>query len=249
MNNNKCYNSLAVFKDVEKIKNQLFNVDCIEAMKLLPDLSVDMTLTDIPYGEVSKNGEERAKYKGQLRKIDKGNADMLTFDLQEFLKEVSRITKGSIYIFCGIEQIEPIYTYFKNHKDFMVRQCIWRKTNPSPINGQHMWLSSFENCIFAKRRRTKFNQRCKSSVWDFPTGRSKIHPTEKPVELFKYLIESSSDEGELVFDPCIGSGTTAIASLELNRNYIGFEIDKEYFDKANNRISKYIAEDKEVVDC
>lgn len=67
--------------------------------------------------------------------------------------------------------------------------------------------------------------------------------------MFKYLTESSSDEGELVFDPCIGSGTTAIASLELNRNYIGFEIDKEYFDKANNRISKYIAEDKEVVDC
>lgn len=128
----------------------------------------------------------------------------------------------------------------------MVRHCIWRKTNPSPANGQHMWLSSFENCIFAKRRRTKFNQNCKSSVWDFPVGRGKRHPTEKPLELFKYLIESSSDEGDIVFDPCIGSGTTAIASIELNRNYLGFELDKEYCDLANNRVEEYLKENKNV---
>jgi len=206
----------------------------------MDDQSVTMTLTDIPYGEVSKNGAERAKYKGQLRKLDKGKSDEVTFDLYEFLDEVARVTESGIYIFCGIEQIEPIYTYFgeTRKKDFMVRQCAWRKTNPSPANGQHMWLSSFENCIFAKRRRTKFNQNCNSSVWDFPVGRGKIHPTEKPLNLFKYLIESSSDEGDIVFDPCIGSGTTAVAAKELTRNYIGFELDKEYYNLANERIKK-----------
>lgn len=210
----------------------------MEGMKEMDDQSVTMTLTDIPYGEVSKNGAERAKYKGQLRKLDKGKSDVVTFDLYEFLDEVARVTEGSIYIFCGIEQIEPIYTYFgeTRKRDFMVRQCAWRKTNPSPANGQHMWLSSFENCIFAKRRRTKFNQSCKSSVWDFPVGRGKIHPTEKPLNLFKYLIESSSDEGDIVFDPCIGSGTTAVAAKELARNYTGFELDKEYYNLANERI-------------
>lgn len=227
------------FIDINSYKNRVLNGDCIKGMGRLPDLSVDLTLTDIPYGEVTKNGAKRAKYSGQLRKIDKGKADILTFDLDKFLMGVSRITKGSIYIFCGIEQIDPIYTYFSNHKDFMVRQCAWRKTNPSPANGQHMWLSSFENCIFAKRRKTKFNQSCKSSVWDFPVGRGKIHPTEKPLDLFKYLIESSSDEGDLIFDPCIGSGTSAVAAKELNRNYLGFELDEEYFKLANDRINTH----------
>lgn len=210
-------------------------------MRKMKDQSVTMTLTDIPYGEVSKNGAERARYKGQLRKLDKGKSDEITFDLYDFLNEVARVTKGGIYIFCGIEQIEPIYTYFgeTRKRDFMVRQCAWRKTNPSPANGQHMWLSSFENCIFAKRRRTKFNQSCKSSVWDFPVGRGKIHPTEKPLNLFKYLIESSSCKGDTVFDPCIGSGTTAVAAKDLGRNYIGFELEKEYFDLANERIEKH----------
>ena len=221
--------------------NKIYNEDCIDGMRKMKDQSITMTLTDIPYGEVSKNGAERAKYKGQLRKLDKGKSDEITFDLCEFLDEVARVTEGGIYIFCGIEQIEPIYTYFGEirKRDIMVRQCAWRKTNPSPANGQHMWLSSFENCIFAKRRRTKFNQSCKSSVWDFPVGRGKIHPTEKPLNLFKYLIESSSCEGDTVFDPCIGSGTTVVAAKDLGRNYIGFELEEEYFDLANKRIEEH----------
>lgn len=218
----------------------LFNKDCMYQMKTMSDLSVNMTITDIPYGNVSKKGEERAKYNGQLRKIDKGKADEETFDLKVFLEEVARITDGSIYIFCGIEQLSEVYTYFENHKDFMVRQCAWRKTNPSPSNGQHMWLYSFENCVFAKRRKTKFHAHCKSSVWDYPVMRGKIHPTQKPLELFEYLITSSTDESDIVFDPCIGSGTTAVASIKNNRQWLGCELDKNYFDLANERINKYI---------
>src|SRR5690625_5363658 len=98
-------------------------------MNTMGDKSVDMILTDIPYGEVSKNGADRAKYAGQLRSIDKGKADSVTFDLDAFLEECSRISNGGIYIFCGIEQVGKVYTYFDNHKDVMVRQCAWRKTN------------------------------------------------------------------------------------------------------------------------
>ena len=199
--------------------------------------SVDLVLTDIPYGEVSKNGAERAKYSGQLRKIDKGDADILTFDLDTFLRQTARITAGSVYIFCGIEQLGTIYSFFDNQKDFMVRQCAWKKTNPAPVNGQHMWLSSFENCVFAKRRKTKFNQSCKSSVWEFPTGRSKVHPTEKPLALFEYLVKSSSDEGDTVLDMCMGSGTTGVACKNLNRNFIGIELDKDYYEIAKKRLT------------
>lgn len=215
---------------------ELIHGDCLEKIKSIPDGSIDLVLTDIPYGEVSKNGAERARYSGQLRKIDKGSADLLTFEISSLLAEIKRVTRGSVYIFCGIEQIQTIYTFFSQEKDFMVRQCAWRKTNPAPVNGQHMWLSSFENCIFAKRRKTKFNQSCKSSVWDFPTGRSKVHPTEKPLALFEYLIQSSSDERDTVLDMCMGSGTTGVACKNLNRNFIGIELDKDYFEIAKKRI-------------
>jgi DNA modification methylase len=218
--------------------NNLYHGDCLEVMKNIDDKSINLILTDIPYGGVTKKGSERAKYLGQLRKIDKGVADILTFDIESFLDGLYRISKGSIYIFCGIAQIGQIYSYFDNKKDYMVRQCAWRKTNPPPINGQHMWLSSFENCIFAKKRNTQFNYSCKSSIWDYPTGRSKLHPTEKPLLLFQYLIEASSKEGDLVLDPCIGSGTTAIACINTGRNYIGIEKDENYYNIANERIKK-----------
>ena len=222
--------------------NKIYNEDCLEGMKRMPDKTVQLILTDIPYSEVSKNGEDRAKYRGQLRKLNKGMADVEQFDLNTFLDECYRVCKGSIYIFCGIEQVSSVFSFFKEKKDMMVRQCGWKKTNPSPQNGQHMWLSSFENCIFAKVRKTVFNESCKSAIWEYPVGRSKIHPTEKPLSLFKKLILASSNEGDCVLDPCIGSGTTAIACINTNRNYIGFELDKHYCEIANERIQKALAE-------
>lgn len=220
----------------EDYLNKLYNYDCIEEMSKLPDQSVDLILTDIPYGNVTKNGEERAKYSGQLRKIDKGNADIVTFDIHNFLDECYRVCSGTIYIFCGKEQVSEVFSYFSNKRDGMTRQCIWHKTNPSPSNGQHMWLDAIENCVFFKKRKQTYHEHCKHNVWSFPVGRSKIHPTEKPLKLFEYLIESSSNEGDIVLDPCIGSGTTAIASIVLNRKYIGYEIDNEYYKVANKRI-------------
>lgn len=218
--------------------NEVHHMDCLEGMKLIADKSIDMILTDIPYGNVTKNGENRSKYDGQLRKIDKGKADIVTFNLGEFLQEISRISNGGIYIFCGIEQLSPIFEFFDREKDFMVRQCAWKKTNPSPANGQHMWLSSMENCVFAKRRKTKFNANCKSAVWEFPTGRSKVHPTQKPLKMFEYLIEASSDVGDTVLDTCMGSGTTAVACEKLGRKWIGFETEKEYIEMTNNRLEE-----------
>lgn len=223
---------------IQSIK--LIKGDCLEKMKYIDNKSIQLILTDIPYGEVSKNGEERAKYSGQLRKIDKGKADELNFDLHIFLEECYRITKGSIYIFCGIEQLSTVFSYFKSKKDCMVRQCAWKKTNPAPSNGQHMWLSSMENCIFVKKRKTIFNENCKSSVFEFPIGRSKVHPTEKPLALFEKLVLASSSENDLVLDMCMGSATTGIACLNTKRNFIGIELDDNYFEISVNRINTYI---------
>lgn len=223
---------------IENLKNKILQGNCLDVMKYIPDGSIQLVLTDIPYGEVSKNGEERAKYSGQLRKIDKEQADILTFNLIDFLNEVYRVCNGSIYIFCGIEQVSEIFKFFNSKSDLMTRQCAWRKTNPIPSNGQHFWLSSMENCVFAKKRKTIFNQNCKSAVWDFPVGRSKVHPTEKPLNLFRYLVESSSNEGDIVLDPCAGSGTTGVACKHTNRDYILIEKEQKYIHIANKRLEQ-----------
>jgi len=208
--------------------NKIYNEDCLAGMQKIKDKSIDMVLTDIPYDFINR------KTNG-LRSLDKGNADILTFDLQTFLKDVLRITKGSIYIFCGPTQVSEIIAFFKDNKT-SVRQLIWEKTNPSPMNGQHIWLSSVENCVFAKKGGATFNEHCKSAVIKNPNGRSKIHPTEKPLKLFQYLIETSTNPNDLVLDTCIGGGTTAIACINTNRNFIGFELDKNYYNIAQKRI-------------
>lgn len=204
--------------------------DCLKLMRFMPDNYVNLTLTDIPYDGVNRvsNG---------LRVLDKSKADIITFNLNDFLEEVYRVTKGTIIIFCGQNQLSEIFDYFKV-KDGTVRQLIWKKTNPSPMNGQHIYLSGIENAIWFKKRGSVFNAHCKNTVFEYPCGRSKLHPTEKNHDLLKELILDNSNENDIVFDPCLGSGTTAICSVELNRHYIGIELDKDYYDIACKRLDE-----------
>ena len=120
-----------------------------------------------------------------------------------------------------------------------VRHCIWEKTNPSPMNGQYIWLSwkSIENCVFAKKSGATFNEHCKSAVWRHPIEHYKDHPTPKPVKLMSRLIEASSNVGDTVFDPCMGSGAIGVAAKQCGRNFIGVEMNKDYFDLTQERIN------------
>jgi len=213
--------------------DEIYHDDCMDFMSRMEDKSVKLTLTDIPYNECNKES-------AGLREIDKGTADYLTFDLETFLSEVQRVTKGSIYIFCGIQQVSTIYGKFRED-DMVTRHCVWHKTNPSPMNGQFTWLSAIENCIFAKFSGATFNASCQPNVWKYSSGETAItpwHPTQKPVPLFKHLIEVSSNEGETVFDPCIGSGTTAAACISSHRHFIGVEKNEEWYDKCQKRIKR-----------
>lgn len=207
---------------------ELYNDDCFNVFPKIENETIDLIATDIPYNEVNRKSNG-------LRNLDKGEADILNFPLKDFLMQCARICKGSIYIFCGTEQVSEIRHYFAQNK-WSTRHCIWEKSNPSPMNGQHIWLSSIENCIFAKKPKATFNQNCKSCVWKYPTARSKIHSTQKPLKLFEYIVESSSNENNLVFDPCMGSGTTGVAAKNLNRNFIGIEQNADWFLNAKRRI-------------
>ena len=207
---------------------KLLQGDCLELMKDIPNGSVDLVLTDIPYGEVNRKSNG-------LRNLDKGKADIVTFDLQELTKTLCDKTKGSIYMFCGTEQVSAIRATMVE-KGLSTRLCIWEKTNPSPMNGQVIWLSGIECCVYGKKKNATFNEHCKNTVFRFPTVKGKLHPTQKPIDLMKYLIEVSSNENDIVLDPFMGSGSTGIACKKLNRNFIGIELDKTYFDVAKERI-------------
>lgn len=156
-------------------------------------------------------------------------------DLEQLTKEMVRVTSGSGYIFCGWEQISTIISIMRE-LGVSNRLCAWRKTNPSPMNGQCIWLSGAEYCVYFKKKNATFNEHCKNCVWDFPSGRGKVHPTEKPLKLFEYLLKVSSNEGDTVFDPFAGSGTTGLAAKINNRKYILCEINPEYVNIINQRL-------------
>ena len=209
-------------------KNSVIQGDCLEVMKDIPDKSIDLLLTDIPYNGVNRKSNG-------LRNLDKGKADILNISLGDLMKEFIRVVKGSGYIFCGWSQISEIVDILKD-KGISVRLCCWRKTNPSPMNGKVIWLSGAEYCVYFKFPNATFNEHCKNVVWDFPCGRGKVHPTEKPIKLFEYLVKASSKVGDIVLDPFAGSGTTAIACKNTNRNYILIEKETEYIEIIKKRL-------------
>lgn len=219
------------------IKNKVYNGDCMEFMKQMGANSVKLTLTDIPYAEVNRasNG---------LRKLDKSTADEQTFDLNDFLNEVYRVTEGTIIIFCGMNQFSTIREFFAEKqaaKEGTVRQLIWKKTNPSPMNGQYIYLSGIENALWFKKKGGTFNARCKNTVFEYPCGRSKMHPTEKNHKLLEELILDNSNPGDLVFDPCAGSGSHLLVARDNGRDFIGVELDEGYFKIAEGRLSGAIS--------
>lgn len=204
--------------------------DSLSVLRTLDNKSIDVVLTDIPYGEVNRpsNG---------LRELDKGKADIVDFDIDELLSQLVRVAKGSIYIFCGTEQVSDIRKFLVAN-GLSTRLLIWEKTNPSPMNGDKIWLSGIECCVYGKFPGATFNAHCKNTVLRYPvcSGKKRIHKTQKPLELFKYLIEVSSNPGDIVLDPFSGSGTTAVACRQLNRKYICVEKDEESYRNAEERI-------------
>lgn len=215
------------------MKNKIHQSDCIEFMANLGDDSVDLTLTDIPYNAVNRSDNG-------IRNLDKGEADILTFDIKEFCESVYRITKNNIIIFCAKEQFSGIYSFFTKQKG-TTRGIVWEKTNPSPMNGEFIYLSGIELAVWFKKAGSRgFNAFCKNTIFRHPLGSSKYHPTEKNHSLLKELILDNSNFGDLIFDPCCGSGSTLICAKELGRDYLGCDISEKYAKLSERRVNKAI---------
>lgn len=209
--------------------NKIYHTDCMAFMQQMAENAVDFSLTDIPYNAVNRSSNG-------LRNLDKQDADVLTFSLPEFLEKLLFVTKNSLVIFCGKEQFSEIFAYFAAQKG-TVRPIIWEKSNPSPMNGQYVYLSGVEMGVWFKKSGSKvFNAHCKNTVFKHPNGRSKEHPTEKNHRLLEELILDNTHLGDTVFDPCMGSGSHLLVAKQLGRQFLGCEIHQPYYQIAQKRL-------------
>lgn len=208
---------------------RLINGECLEEMAKMESGSVDMVLTDIPYGEVNRQSSG-------LRCLDKGVADICDIDIDDMVESIHRLVRGTAYIFCGIDQISSLTVGFKE-LGMSTRLGQWEKSNPSPMNGTRVWLSGSEFCVIARKPKATFNEHCQKPIWKFPVGRNKLHPTQKPIKLMNKLILASTNEGDTVLDFTMGSGTTGVACKQTGRDFIGIELDKGYYQIAQDRIN------------
>ena len=104
------------------------------------------------------------------------------------MEQIYRVTKGTVIVFCGIGQVSPIYNFFRDKDNGTVRQLLWVKTNPSPMNGDSVYLSGVENAVWYRKPNSTFNAHCKNTVFEYASRTSKLHPTEKNHKLIAELI-------------------------------------------------------------
>ena len=243
--------------------NKIYNQDCLDGMKHIDDKSINMICCDLPYEVLNKNNQSAQwdkiipfdKLWEQYERIIKDDGVIVLFGSGMFSAQLMMSNPGLWRYNLIWEKDRP--TGFlnarrmplRNHEDIMVFYKKLGTYNPqmeySPDKKNHP-RGSGEH---------KTTNRCYGEMeegmdniidYKFPKSVIKIkkehkcegneHPTQKPVELIEYLVKTYSNEGDLILDNCMGSGTTAVACINTNRNFIGFEITNEYFDLANNRI-------------
>lgn len=215
--------------------NKIYNTDCLEFMRSMPDSCVDLVVTDPPYEIHTKGGGlgRRPVYEnGALGKISQG------FDAEATLEQIARICKKiNIFIFCSTKQ-KPRIMNWGYERGCNIAELAWYKPNAAPFTN-NTFKSDLENIIYIREKGVKIKGI--SKLFTHNCGKSKYgHPTEKPLEIIEKLILTASNEGDLIFDPFMGSGTTAVACKELNRNFIGCEIEAKYCEIAEKRLRKTI---------
>lgn len=231
---------------------KIIQKDYREFLDNLNDNSIDLILTDPPYAISRETGFKDVK-NGEKRfavSMDFGKWDNKEIDLQVFTElAYSKLRKGgTCIIWYDVWKTTNLTTALQNTGFKMIRLIVWNKTNPVPLNSKKIYLSnSREIAVLAvKVGKPTFNSEYDTGDYFEPIPRhngNRIHPTQKPLSIFKKLIEKHSNQGDLICDPFLGSGTSAVGALELNREFIGCDIDKEYIEKAKERV-KQIYEEK-----
>ena len=226
----------------------LYNDDCLNVLRELPDGSVDLIATDPPYLISATNG---GGIVNKVMKLNESLKDLTTVDITKgydivgFGKEFIRVMKEiNIYLWCNKAQIPDYFDFYvKQHKCKFDIIC-WHKTNALPTYS-NKYLSDTEYLLYFRKGKGKCFPKSYEDAKTFyiaPINHQdkKVfgHPTIKPLDLTEKIIRNSSEIGQTILDPFMGSGTTGVACINNNRNFIGMELDEQYFKIAQERINK-----------
>lgn len=219
---------------------KLYQGDCLEVMKDIEDGSIDLVVTDPPYKTITggdSNGANSERPKGMLQ----GNRKLFkhqSIKISSWMPEIYRVLKeGShCYIFTNSLNLQEMLNEATKVGFKLHNLLIWEKNNCTP---SQYYMKNCEYVLFLRKGKAKWI----NNIGDSKTVHkfnniigNKLHPTEKPVDLLEYYLLNSSEPNDIVFDPFMGSGSTGVACLNANRNFIGIELDGNYFKIAKKRI-------------
>ena len=207
--------------------------------------SVDLVLTDPPYTISRKTGfsQVRTGVKRFAVSMEFGAWDAQQIDLDALAEGMFRVLRlgGTAIVWYDLWKLSHLSEALERAGFAMLRVLIWQKTNPVPLNMQATYLSNSREIavVAVKGGKPTFHGSYHNGVYPYPIPRhngNRIHPTQKPLDLFVKLVEQHSDPGDLVIDPFLGSGTTALACLKAGRRFYGCDIDPHYIAQARKRI-------------
>ena len=215
-------------------------------LKRLPEKSSDLILTDPPYAISRKTGfaNVRNGVKRFAVSMDFGEWDHKEINLKAFSEASYRVLRqgGTAIVWYDVWKLGGLASAMSEAGFKMLRLIVWNKTNPVPLNSKRLYLTgSREMAVLGvKGGKPTFHGEYDSGDYNFPIPRhsgKKIHPTQKPIDLFEELVCKHSNEGDLVVDPFLGSGTSAVASIRHGRAFAGADIDSGYVKAARRRIN------------
>lgn len=226
----------------------IYNQDCLEGLKALKSGSIDLIMTDPPYliKDTHAGGHTRLARTIQPINNELRDNDLVSGLDPAVLPELVRVLKTiNLYIWCNKAQIPEYLDFFVGELGCSFDFIVWIKTN-SPPTFHNKYLSDKEYCLYFRRGGycQPVSYETAKTAYFQPTNvidkKAYPHPTIKPLNIVKTLIGNSSRPGDIVLDPFLGSGTTAVACAELGRRYIGYEINKNYYEVAQRRIQDTI---------
>lgn len=236
--------------------DRIYNEDCLVGMKRIPDGTIDAVICDLPYGTTANKWDSIIPLEilwEQYHRICKPTAAIVLTASQPFtsllvMSNVAEFRHEWIWIKNrGSNFANTVREPFKEHEEVLIfSKGGWTYNKQmQPRTGGGLERAKY-NCKFEShsdnyrkfeaRKDNELTEMRVPSSWQKFNTEVGLHPTQKPVELFRYMIRTYTNEGETVLDNCMGSGTTAIAAMREHRHFIGFELNKEYYDKACERI-------------
>ena len=240
------------------IKIKLTNENCFDLLKRMRNNSVDLFLIDPPY-EVSRetnfqSGDAKGKDTDRFRvSMDFGEWDFNFNGLDVVIEEAYRVLKenGTLICFYDVWKLTIIKNYFESANFKQIRLIEWIKTNPVPLNSKTNYLTNAREIavLGVKKGKPTFHSEYDNGIYMYPIchDKGRFHPTQKPLSLIEDLILKHSNEGDIVVVCFGGWGTTAVASYNQGRQFVGCELSSDYYKKSINRLKELnIAIDQDV---